>query len=67
MAGAYGVQFIPKGYLLDSEGCVVQKDLMHENLKEVLVARYGEAPELEEQPELEDSEDADPGADDVGG
>ncbi|MCY4143433.1 MAG: redoxin domain-containing protein [Gammaproteobacteria bacterium] len=67
VAGAYGVQFIPKGYLLDSEGCVVQKDLMHENLKEVLVARYGEAPELEEQPELEDSEDADPGADDVGG
>lgn len=63
---AFGVGFIPKGYLLDQEGCIVQKDLMHPELKEVLVARYGEAPELEEEPE-EIDESADPGADDVGG
>lgn len=68
VAASYGVQFIPKGYLLDQEGCVIQKDLRPEKLKEVLVARYGEAPELEEPEELQEEESTtDPGADDVGG
>lgn len=68
VAASYGVQFIPKGYLLDQEGCVIQKDLRPEKLKEVLVARYGEAPELVEPEEQQEEESAtDPGADDVGG
>ena len=46
IANAYGVQFIPKGYLLDDKGCVIQKDLQYENLQEVLVARYGDDPIL---------------------
>ena len=39
---SYGVRFIPKAYLVDSEGCIVQKDLAPEVLKEVLVQQYGE-------------------------
>lgn len=38
----FGVQFIPKTYLLDSEGCIVQKDLETSQLKTVLTDRYGE-------------------------
>lgn len=69
IANAYGVQFIPKGYLLDSKGCVIQKDLQHDKLQEVLVARYGDDPTLHEseEEESEDSSSADPGSDEVGG
>lgn len=38
----FGVQFIPKTYLLDSEGCIVQKDLETSQLKTVLTDRYGD-------------------------
>lgn len=48
----YGVNFIPKGFLLDSEGCIVQKDLPTSKLERVLTARWGELPE----PEADDSE-----------
>ena len=37
---AYGVRFIPKAYLLDSKGCILQKDLTTETLEEVLSKRY---------------------------
>ena len=68
IANAYGVQFIPKGYLLDSKGCVIQKDLMHEALEEVLVARYGDDPLLHEsEDEAGESSPTDPGSDEVGG
>lgn len=40
---AYGVSFIPKAYLVDKEGCIVQKDLAPAVLEEVLVQRYGES------------------------
>ncbi len=66
VANSYGVQFIPKGYLVDMKGCIVQKDLKHPELKEVLVAKFGEKPE--EEPEVEtEAAPIDPGADDVGG
>lgn len=42
VATLYGVHFIPNSYLIDSDGCVVQKDLPSELLEEVLVSRYGE-------------------------
>ena len=40
---SYGVRFIPKAYLVDTEGCIIQKDLAPEILKEVLVQQYGES------------------------
>lgn len=67
-ANAYGVQFIPKGYLLDSQGCVIQKDLMKDQLQEVLVATFGGDPLLHEsEEETEDASPADPGSDEVSG
>lgn len=64
-AAAYGVQFIPKGYLLDSEGCIIKKDLHTDKLNELLVAKYGEAPvPVEEDSE---SESVDAATDEMGG
>ncbi len=40
VATMYGVRFIPKSYLIDKEGCLLQKDLTTELLEEVLVDRY---------------------------
>ncbi|MCY3884975.1 MAG: TlpA disulfide reductase family protein [Gammaproteobacteria bacterium] len=40
---AYGVRHIPKSYLLDSQGCIIQKDIVIEDLKDVLLARFGDA------------------------
>lgn len=40
---AYGVRHIPKSYLLDSQGCIIQKDIVIEDLKDVLIARFGDA------------------------
>lgn len=45
-ARAYGVQHIPKSFLLDSEGCIIQKDLAIEELEQVLTNHFGDAPEL---------------------
>lgn len=41
IATSYGVRFIPKSYLIDKEGCILQKDLTTELLEEVLSSRYG--------------------------
>ena len=40
---AFGVQFVPKSYLLDSEGYIYAKDLEPEELREYLASRYGGA------------------------
>lgn len=40
---AYGVDFIPKSYLVDSKGCILQKDIDTSTLAEVLTQRYGES------------------------
>lgn len=37
----YGVGWIPKGYLVDSQGCIYEKDIRPAALKEFLVDRYG--------------------------
>ncbi|MDE0094694.1 MAG: TlpA disulfide reductase family protein [Gammaproteobacteria bacterium] len=42
MATAYGVNYVPKGFLIDSEGCIVQRDLHTEELENVLAARWDE-------------------------
>ncbi|MCY4142713.1 MAG: TlpA disulfide reductase family protein [Gammaproteobacteria bacterium] len=38
----YGVESIPKGFLIDSKGCILQKDLTTESLEKVLVAQFTE-------------------------
>ncbi|MDE0252044.1 MAG: hypothetical protein OXK75_04005 [Gammaproteobacteria bacterium] len=40
-ARAYGVQYVPKSYLVDSEGCILQKDIVLEDLKKVVISRFG--------------------------
>lgn len=52
---AYGVGWIPKGYLVDSQGCILNKDMEGEKLQELLVAEYGDKPELQEEAEEEES------------
>ena len=48
----YGVQWIPKSYLVDSQGCIYEKDIRPAALKEFLVDRYGMDESLVE-PEVE--------------
>ena len=40
VATMYGVRFIPKSYLINKEGCLIQKDLETDLLEEVLASRY---------------------------
>lgn len=37
----YGVRFVPKSYLVDSNGCILQKDLPTASLEEVLLSQFG--------------------------
>jgi len=39
---SYGVQGFPKGFLVDKEGCIVQKDIRPDRLKNELATRYAE-------------------------
>ena len=48
----YGVNAIPKGFLVDSQGCIYKKNIRPAALKEFLVERYGMDESLEE-PEVE--------------
>ncbi|MXZ54767.1 MAG: TlpA family protein disulfide reductase [Gammaproteobacteria bacterium] len=42
MATAYGVNYIPKKFLIDTEGCIVQLDLPTAELEKVLASRWEE-------------------------
>ena len=42
VATLYGVHFIPKSYLIDSEGCILQKDLPIDLLEKVVVSSFEE-------------------------
>ena len=39
---AYGVRAIPNAFLVDTKGCFLQNELSTDNLKEVLVSRFGD-------------------------
>ena len=57
VAVSYGVNAIPKGFLVDSQGCIYEKNIRPRALKEFLVDRYGmdeslEEPEVEETPDV---------------
>ncbi len=67
IAGSYGVQAIPKGYLVDSDGCILEKDIDTEALEELLVSRYGSALESEQPDANGNPELPDPPSDDIGG
>lgn len=41
VSNSYGVQFIPKTYLLDSSGCILHKELSTDELERVLLAKFG--------------------------
>lgn len=51
VATMYGVHFIPKSYLIDSEGCILQKDLPIELLEQVIVSKFDRV--LNEDPPAE--------------
>ena len=36
----FGVSFLPKTYLIDAKGCILQKDISIEELKEFITTRY---------------------------
>ena len=40
VADAYGVTFIPKGFLLDADGCILEKDLTTELLERFLASEF---------------------------
>ncbi len=65
-ARSYGVLAIPKGYLLDSDGCILERNIRPAMLEEVLVARFGEMPELKESSTESESEPMDPSSDEIG-
>ncbi len=52
VATMYGVNSIPTGFLVDSQGCIYKKNIRPAALKEFLVDRYGMDESLEE-PEVE--------------
>ena len=66
-ATSYGVLAIPKGFLLDSKGCILEKRVRPAQLEDALVARFGEVPELTEPSTESESETEDPGSDEMGG
>lgn len=39
---SYGIQHLPAGFLVDAKGCIVEKDMRPEQLKQLLEASYGE-------------------------
>ncbi len=41
-ATAFGVQFVPKGYLVDREGVILEKDLGPDELGEFLTGKFGD-------------------------
>lgn len=65
-ARSYGVLGIPKGYLLDSQGCILDRNVRPAMLKEALVARFGEVPELNEPSTESDSKVEDLSTDGTG-
>ena len=54
IATMYGVNAIPKGFLVDSQGCIYTKSVRPAALKEFLVDRYGMDESLEEPDEETD-------------
>lgn len=66
-ATTYGVLAIPKGFLLDSKGCILEKSVRPARLEEALVARFGEVPELTEPSSEEETETEELGSDEMGG
>ncbi|MCY4142769.1 MAG: TlpA disulfide reductase family protein [Gammaproteobacteria bacterium] len=67
VAVSYGVGFIPKAYLVDSNGCVLKKHVHPQMLEDALAQRFGELPAEDELDHGETEQSEDPGTDDMGG
>ncbi|MCY3541338.1 MAG: TlpA disulfide reductase family protein [Gammaproteobacteria bacterium] len=52
----YGVHFVPKSYLVDSNGCILQKDLPTTSLEEVLRSQYSKDPDVDSSVEIDTEE-----------
>ncbi len=63
----YGAISIPKGYVLDSQGCVIGKDIFPDKLKEFLVDHYGESGVAHEGEYDTSTSQSDAGASGIGG
>ena len=46
VASAFGIQLIPKNYLVDSKGCILKKMISTDAVEELLVARFGSKDEF---------------------
>jgi len=58
VATSFGINFIPKTYLVDSQGCIYRNNIITEELKGFLVDRYGEDESLKDS-EIETEETQD--------
>lgn len=58
VATLYGVHFVPKSYLVDSNGCILQKDLPTASLEEVLLRQFGEDSDNDSSVETETEENS---------
>ena len=58
VATMYGVHFVPKSYLVDSDGCILQKDLPTTSLEEVLLEQFGGGTDDDSSVEIDTEEDA---------
>ncbi|MXZ54591.1 MAG: TlpA family protein disulfide reductase [Gammaproteobacteria bacterium] len=54
----YGVHFVPKSYLVDSNGCILQKDLPTASLEEVLLRQFGEDSDNDSSVEINNEENS---------
>ncbi|MXW06597.1 MAG: TlpA family protein disulfide reductase [Gammaproteobacteria bacterium] len=54
----YGVHFVPKSYLVDSNGCILQKDLPTTSLEEVLSSQYSKDPDMDSSVETDTEENS---------
>ncbi|MCY3884259.1 MAG: TlpA disulfide reductase family protein [Gammaproteobacteria bacterium] len=53
---AYGVGWIPKSYLIDNKGCILDKDIDGDKLQEFLITQHGDKEELHDEVDEEESE-----------
>lgn len=58
VATLYGVHFVPKSYLIDSDSCILQKDLPTTSLEKVLLEQFGESTENDSSVESDTEENS---------
>ncbi|MYD44918.1 MAG: TlpA family protein disulfide reductase [Gammaproteobacteria bacterium] len=54
----YGVHFVPKSYLVDSNGCILQKDLPTQSLEKVLLSQFSKDSDNDSSVEINPDENS---------